>query len=82
MQDEIFENLIKNSLKEIGFKLCAVVYEEKYIVATKDNTTKIIYKIELINKSILETNMMDVLGNEDKIIYEFRKFEIVEDVIE
>lgn len=42
MQDEIFENLIKNSLKEIGFKLCAVVYEEKYIVATKDNTTKII----------------------------------------
>ena len=63
MQDEIFENLIKNSLKEIGFKLCAVVYEEKYIVATKDNTIKIITysdkksAIRSLRNLVFETNI-------------------------
>lgn len=63
MQDEIFENLIKNSLKEIGFKLCAVIYEKKYIVATKDNTTKIITysdkksAIRSLRSLVFETNV-------------------------
>lgn len=87
MNIESADKLVKIVGKKIKYKENGLTYTvnsfAKFLKKeTYSKNIKIIYKIELINKSILETNMMDVLGNEDKIIYEFRKFEIVEDVIE
>lgn len=87
MNIESADKLVKIVGKKIKYKENSLTYTvtsfEKIIKKESySKNIKIIYKLELKNKGILETNVMDILGNEDKIIYEFRKFEIVEDVIE